>query len=119
MADMIETDSPQVAVEPPQPESAVVKELLAALRDSNLNLDHIVELIASEPRLSAEILRRGNSVMFGGRVPVTDVFAAVTRIGMYEAHSALVALNASPRPGNSHYGDLVRSLPQVRLPASL
>jgi HD-like signal output (HDOD) protein len=117
MANMIKTDSTPVPVEPPEPASAAVKELLTAMRDSNLNLDHIVELIAGEPRLSAEILRRGNSVMFGSRAPVTDIFAAVARIGMHEAYSALEALNDSPRPGNSHYGDLARNPPQMRSPA--
>ena len=89
---MNETNCPPVSVEPAPPESAVVKELLAALRDSNLNLGHIVEMIESEPALSTEILRRGNSVRFGGKEPATDLFAAISRIGMNEAYSALVAL---------------------------
>jgi HD-like signal output (HDOD) protein len=91
---MNETNHPPVGVQPPQPDSAVVKELLSALRDANLNLDHIVELIAGEPALSTEILRRGNSVRFGGKEPATDLFAAVTRIGMNEAYSVLVGLSA-------------------------
>ena len=89
---MNETNYPPVSVEDAQPESVAVKELLAALRDSNLNLDHIVEMIAGEPALSTEILRRGNSVRFGGKEPATDLFVAITRIGMDEAYSALVAL---------------------------
>jgi HD-like signal output (HDOD) protein len=91
---MNETASIAVRVEPPQPASAVVKELRAALHDPNLNLDHIVELIASEPALAAEVLRRGNSVRFGGKEPATDVFAAVARIGMNGAYNACVALGA-------------------------
>ena len=90
---MIETNSSLMTVETPQPAPAAVKELLAALHDPNLNLDHIVELIADEPALSTEILRRGNSVRFGGREPATDLFAAITRIGMNEAYSALTALS--------------------------
>ena len=89
---MNETNYPPVSVEDAQPESVAVKELLAALRDSNLNLDHIVEMIEGEPALSSEILRRGNSVRFYGKEPATDLFVAITRIGMDEAYSALVAL---------------------------
>ena len=90
----MEATSPAAKADHPEPPSPVVKELLEALRNPNLNLDHIVELIAGEPALSAEILRRGNSVMFGGKEPATDIFAAVTRIGINEAYSALVALRA-------------------------
>jgi HD-like signal output (HDOD) protein len=89
---MNETKSPSVSVQPPEPPSAAVKELLDAFRDPNLDLDHIVEIIAGEPVLSAEILRRSNSVRFGGREPATDLFVAITRIGMNEAYSALVGL---------------------------
>ena len=69
MANMIKTDSTPVPVESPEPASAAVKELLVAMRDSNLNLDHIVELIAGEPRLSAEIRQQGprHGHLCGGR----------------------------------------------------
>jgi len=89
---MNETKSPSVSVQPLEPPSAAVKELLDAFHDPNLDLDHIVEIIAGEPVLSAEILRRSNSVRFGGREPATDLFVAITRIGMNEAYSALVGL---------------------------
>ena len=91
---MNETDYLPLSVEPAQPESAVVKELLDAFRDPNLDVDHIVELIACEPALSSEILRRGNSVRFCSKEPATDLFVAITRIGMNEAYSALVGLRA-------------------------
>jgi HD-like signal output (HDOD) protein len=89
-----ETTSSPVSMESPQPESAVVTELLAAFSNPDLDLDHIVELIACEPTLSTEILRRSNSVRFGGKAPATDIFAAISRIGISEAQSALVALRA-------------------------
>ena len=89
-----ETTSFPVSVDSPQPESAVVTELLAAFSNPDLNLDHIVELIACEPTLSTEILRRSNSVRFGGKAPATDIYTAISRIGIYEAHSALQALRA-------------------------
>ena len=94
MANMIRTDSHPVNVDPPQPVPAVVMELRAALHDPNLNLDHIVALIASEPALAAEVLRRGNSVMFGSRAPVMDISTAVARIGVNGTYNALVALRA-------------------------
>ena len=89
-----ETTSSPVSVDSPQPESAVVTELLAAFSNPDLNLDHIVELIACEPSLSTEILRRSNSVRFGGKAPAKDIYTAISRIGIYEAHSALQALRA-------------------------
>jgi HD-like signal output (HDOD) protein len=91
---MIETNSLLVNVESPQAESEVMTELLAAFSNPDLNLDHIVELIACEPALSTEILRRSNSVRFGGKAPATDIFAAISRIGISEAQNALVALRA-------------------------
>jgi HD-like signal output (HDOD) protein len=91
---MIETNSLPVNVESPQAESEVMTELLAAFSIPDLNLDHIVELIACEPALSTEILRRSNSVRFGGKDPTTDIFAAISRIGISEAQNALVALRA-------------------------
>ena len=91
---MIETNSLPVNVESPQAESEVMTELLAAFSNPDLNLDHIVELIACEPTLSTEILRRSNSVRFGGKAPATDIFAAISRIGISEAQNALVALRA-------------------------
>jgi HD-like signal output (HDOD) protein len=91
---MIETNSLPVNVESPQAESEVMTELLAAFSNPDLNLDHIVELIACEPALSTEILRRSNSVRFGGKAPATDIFAAISRIGISEAQNALVALRA-------------------------
>lgn len=89
----METNSSLMTMETLQPVPAAVEELLAALHDPNLNLDHIVELIADESALSTEILRCGNSIRFGGREPATDLFAAITRIGMNEAYSALTALS--------------------------
>jgi HD-like signal output (HDOD) protein len=89
-----ETTSPAVDVESPEPEPAGVTELRAAFSNPDLDLDRIVELIAGEPTLSTEILRRSNSVRFGGKAPATDIFTAISRIGIYEASNALQALRA-------------------------
>ena len=90
------------------PAPDVLSELLEAFRDPDPDLDHIVDLIADEPSLKAEVLRRGNSVMFGGSAPAADVFEAVSRIGMYEAYSAVVALTHVPRAASSSAGRLAK-----------
>ena len=98
MANMSKQDFSAATVTATSPAPGVLTELLEAFRDPDPNLDHIVELITVEPSLTAEVLRRSNSVMFAGSAPAVDVFEAVSRIGMYEAYSAVMALSHSPRP---------------------
>jgi HD-like signal output (HDOD) protein len=73
----------------------VLTELLAAFREPDPDLDHIVELITIEPALAAEVLKLSNSVSFAGSEPARDVFEAVSRIGMYEAYSTVKTLTRS------------------------
>lgn len=100
MANISRKDFGPVTVTATTPAPDVLTELLEAFRDPDPDLDYIVELITVEPALSAEVLRRSNSVMFGAGAPAADVFEAVSRIGMYEAYSAIVALTHAPHPGN-------------------
>jgi len=97
MANMSKKDFGVATVAALQPAREVLTELLEAFRDPDPDLDHIVDLITVEPSLTAEVLRRSNSVLFAGSEPASDVFEAVSRIGMYEAYSAVVALTHSPR----------------------
>lgn len=97
MANISKTNFGAATVAQLQPAPAVLTELLEAFRDPDPDLDHIVNLIAVEPSLRSEVLRRSNSVLFAGSEPAADVFEAVSRIGMYEAYSAVVALTHSPR----------------------
>mgnify|MGYP000870127172 FL=1 len=100
MANMSKRDFSCATVTAKTPAPDLVSELLEAFRDPDPDLDHIVDLIADDPSLKAEVLRRGNSVIFGGGAPAADVFEAVSRIGMYEAYSAVLAMTHLPRNHN-------------------
>jgi HD-like signal output (HDOD) protein len=70
--------------------------VLALLREFSIpepDLDRIVQLIGEEPQLAAEVLRRGNSDMPADDNPTLDIFEAITRIGMLEARSAVLAFS--------------------------
>lgn len=97
MANMSKTDLGGTTVTDLQPTAEVLTELLEAFREPDPNLDRIVELIAVQPSLRAEVLRRSNSVLYARSEPASDVFEAVCRIGMYGAYSAVVALTHSPQ----------------------
>lgn len=78
-----------------QPMPAVVTQLLRNFSDPDHDLDEAVQLLRVEPTLTAEVMRRANTVAFAGSEPATDVFEAVSRIGMYEAYCAVTFLAGS------------------------
>ncbi|MDR1849961.1 MAG: HDOD domain-containing protein [Zoogloeaceae bacterium] len=55
----------------------------SALKNPNLNVEHLAELVSVEPLVSAKIIRMANSVALNasGR-PVADVKNAIVRVGM-------------------------------------
>jgi len=75
---------------PPAP--TVVVELLGLLSDPDRDLDRIVELIGHDPSLTAEVLKHCNSAFFAGASPATDMFEAVTRLGLYEVYTIVGAV---------------------------
>lgn len=78
-----------------QPAPTVVTKLLRTFSDPDHDLDQVVQLIRVEPTLTAEVLKRSNSVAFAGSEPATDIFTAISRIGMYEAYTAVATLTGS------------------------
>lgn len=66
-------------------------QLLDLFRDPDHDVDRIVECISQDSALSAETLRRCNSVVFGGTERVTDIFEAVSRLGYYELYGIIAA----------------------------
>lgn len=80
----------QVPQLPPAP--TVVVELLGLLTDPDRDLDRIVELIGHDPSLTAEVLKHCNSAYFAGANPATDMFEAVTRLGLYEVYTIVGAV---------------------------
>lgn len=80
----------QVKRLPPAPSLAV--ELLGLFGSPDRDLDRIVELITHDPVLTVEVLKRCNSSFAGGSEPASDMFEAVTRLGLYEVYCVVVGL---------------------------
>ncbi len=83
-------------------------QLLGLFREPDRDVDRIVELIRLEPSLTAEVLNRCNSAVFGRGESATDVFEAVSRLGFYEIYCLVLALVSSQLTFLS-YGTTARS----------
>lgn len=86
---------------PPAP--TVVVELLALFKEPDRDVDRVVELVSHDPSLTAEVLKRCNSALLGGRARAGDIFEAVSRLGFYEVYCLVVAV----------FGAGTRALPGV------
>jgi putative nucleotidyltransferase with HDIG domain len=75
---------------PPAPTIAV--ELLGLFSDPDHDIDRVVELISLDPALTVALLKRCNSAVFSGSEAATDMFEAVTRLGLYEVQCVVAAL---------------------------
>jgi putative nucleotidyltransferase with HDIG domain len=73
----------------------LVTELLALFKEPDREVDKVVQLISYEPSLTAELLRRSNSVGFAGDQPAADLFEAVVRLGFYEVYCLVTAMFAA------------------------
>jgi HD-like signal output (HDOD) protein len=78
---------------PPAP--LVATQLLGLFNDPDRDIDRIVELVSTDPALTAETLKRCNGTCFVGAEPASDMFEAVTRLGFYEIYCIVVGLIAS------------------------
>jgi HD-like signal output (HDOD) protein len=70
-------------------------ELLAAFDAPDPDLDYIIHLMSNESALAAKVMRLSNSVSFAGSQRATDLFEAISRIGVYEAAEAVRAFSRS------------------------
>ncbi len=70
----------------------VVLRIREALKDPNTTTDHMVTIVGAEPRLAARLLQTANSAAFSplGK-PVTDLKAAVLRLGQQLVQSAAMS----------------------------
>ena len=68
-------------------DAVVAMQLLAVFRDSDHDIDQVVDLVNQYPTLAVEMLKRCNRMKFHGAGPVTDIFEAVSRVGFYELYS--------------------------------
>ena len=86
---------------PPTP--TVLIKLIDMFRQSDVDVDEIVQLIRRDPALSLEVLRGCNNSFFGSGSAIEDVNEAVYRLGFYEVYQITVTLfgmRVLTAPGN-------------------
>jgi len=84
---------------PPLP--AAVNRLIAEINRSEPNIDRLVQLISSDPEITAKVIKTVNSALYSPRVPVADVKRAVTLLGLAQIRSIVLAfatMDALPTP---------------------
>ncbi|HEY4556073.1 MAG TPA: HDOD domain-containing protein, partial [Lysobacter sp.] len=74
---------------PPPPR--VYIELTQLMRDPDASNAEIAEVLAQDPAIAAKVLRLCNSAYFSGGRVITDMRAAVTRLGMQALRSMVLA----------------------------
>ena len=91
------------------------------LADDNVSIDQVVRVVGAEPSLVVRLLQLGNSAALnpGGR-RLTDLRAAITRIGLNMSRSATIAFAMSQlrradayRGLEKHFNELWRASTQV------
>lgn len=70
-------------------------QLLELFNEPDRDIDRIVQLVSVDAALTAETLKRCNSVQFAGSAPVDGMFEAVTRLGFYEIYCLVTGLITS------------------------
>jgi putative nucleotidyltransferase with HDIG domain len=75
---------------PPVP--TLMLELMSLFNQPERDVDRVVELISHDPAVTAEILKRCNSVLVRGSEPISNMFEAVFRLGFQEIYFIVVAM---------------------------
>ena len=78
----------------------VVRLLIAALRDPEIDTRKIGEALAQDPVLAAKVLRLANSSFFGGQRSMSSIDAAVALIGTQALDRLVVACGVSASLGS-------------------
>lgn len=74
---------------PPPPR--VYIELTQLLRDPDASNAEVAEVVSQDPAIAAKVLRLCNSAFFSGGRVITDMRAAVTRLGMQQLRNLVLA----------------------------
>ncbi|HZQ47799.1 MAG TPA: HDOD domain-containing protein [Verrucomicrobiae bacterium] len=95
---------------PPSPRLLV--KLLELFKHPDINVDEVVRLISHDPSFTAEVLKRCNTVHFGGAKPAEDIFEAVSRLGFQEIYNIVLAMFAAtailrPEAGGSAHVEIL------------
>lgn len=76
---------------PTLPQVVIKVEKLA--RDENASAKDLAEVMNLDPALTARVLKIANSVIYGGRSPISSVSYAVARIGFSEVRNIALSLS--------------------------
>lgn len=87
---------------PPAPR--ILPELLALLRQEDVDADRVVKLIEFDPAITAAVLRLCNSAVFAGAGPASDLPSAVTRLGFRQVYQLVAAVSGSRMLGAAQKG---------------
>ncbi len=63
-----------------------------ALDDPNLSADHVINLISSDPAITAQLVKAANSALATGKSPVNTPREAVSRLGYRMTHNLVVTM---------------------------
>lgn len=97
---------------------AVVQQLMAALRDPNVDARKVAQALACDPVLTSKVLRLANSSFFGGQRSMASIDAAVGLIGTAALNRLVVACGVSQALGDVPGIDLDLFWREARLTAS-
>jgi putative nucleotidyltransferase with HDIG domain len=87
---------------PPAPR--ILPELLALLRQEDIDSSRVVELISFDPGITAAVLRLCNSAYFAGATPANDLPEAVNRIGFRQVYQLVAAVSGARLLGPAQRG---------------
>ncbi|KAF0203673.1 MAG: signal transduction [Gallionellaceae bacterium] len=60
--------------------------------DPNVSADQIVQILSSDPLISAQLIKTANSALFADKVQVENVRGAVTRLGYRQLRNLVMTI---------------------------
>jgi len=69
--------------------------LLALFKESSPDVEEVISLARRDPALTIEVLRICNGARFRGEQNVSDMFEAVTRLGLQEIYRIIMMISAT------------------------
>jgi putative nucleotidyltransferase with HDIG domain len=78
---------------PPTP--SLMLKLLALFKESSPDVEEVISLARRDPALTIEVLRICNGARFRGEQNVSDMFEAVTRLGLQEIYRIIMMISAT------------------------
>jgi putative nucleotidyltransferase with HDIG domain len=78
---------------PPTP--SLMLKLLALFKDPSPDIEEVISLARRDPAITVEVLRICNGARFRGEQNVSDLFEAVTRLGLQEIYRIIMMVSAT------------------------